>query len=105
MGDNSLHPPHFSGKSTDNAYLWLSTVRCWLDYKGLQRNDQASVSAIGLLLKDGARLWFDTLTEHKKQNSKTLLEAFEKRYMNKGGSRWKEMADLYNVKPKQAETR
>ena len=93
MATKSLMPEHFHGVSSEDSERWWNDIEHWCMFR--QFNEVERVSLIPLLLKDGARLWFDRLTEARKDTFIHIKESFLDYFKRGDEIRWKDMAEVW----------
>ena len=90
-----LSPGTFSGEGHEDAELWWSAVSSWLKLRKL--SGEAAVVSVGLLLKENARRWFNSLADDSKVDMKELSEAFGERYCVQNTA-WKDRVALFECR-------
>ena len=96
MNSIDLTPSPFLGLKTENAEEWISSVAFWIRYRKLQSD--AAVAAIALLLRGGARQWFQSLESPEKMGVENLIEQFTRRYITNEHNHWKDITAVFDVK-------
>ena len=102
MGDSLLSPGSFGGLPNENAELFITRVKHFILYKRLP--EQSAISAIALLLKGGARIWFDGLPESRRDTTEHLYEAFTQRYLISEGSQCIDFFELLEYRQSKSQT-
>jgi len=95
MNINNLMPEIFHGLSTGDADNWLKDVEHWCAFRKL--DDRGCLGVIPLLMKDGARHWFETLGERYKDTLEHFSEAFRDHYRRDATNSWKDTAAVWNT--------
>ena len=91
--DTTLSPGSFGGASED-AELWWSSVESWSRYRRF--SDSQAVAAVSLLLKDGARHWYNSLPAEDKEDLTSLKSVFLDRYAPKTAP-WQDRVALFET--------
>src|SRR6218665_1016070 len=92
---NSLVPAPFTGRPTEDIHEFLKNFELWAMYRHL--NDESSVSALPLLLKDGAAMWWNTQPDTIKADMRALKNALIERYGIRQDEAWKRAAALWKL--------
>ena len=93
--NNGLMPGPFHGLSTEDAEQWLKDIEHWCAYRKL--DDAGSIGVIPLLMKDGARHWFETLPGNRKDTLRHFSDAFTDRYHRSTSNIWKDTATVWTT--------
>ena len=92
--DTSLAPPPFKGVCTEDADEWLSRFEKYALYRALPDGDKATF--LGVLLRDDAADWHDTLEPAVRTDWQALKQAFTQRFRPSDLLRWKKASDHWN---------
>ena len=92
--DTSLAPPPFKGAYTEDADEWLSRFEKYALYRALPDGDKATF--LGVLLRDDAADWHDTLVTAMRADWQALKHALKQRFRLSDLLRWKKASDLWN---------
>jgi len=99
-GESSLLPAQFTGKEDPEA--WLQVTRDWLQYKGMV--GEKAVAALALLLKGGARQWYEAEDPQRAMTLVQFEDAIIERYGTAEANKWLDRSELFSVvqKPDQS---
>ena len=90
---NTLLPDHFRGLDTEDAVAWMRDLEHWGAFKNM--NNEKILGLMPLLLKDGARLWFDALHNDIRGDFRRVREAFLEQYRRDRATRWRDAASVW----------
>lgn len=103
MGDaNALLPTPFSGKSSEDINDFLRHFELWSEFKGIDRT--VKLSALPLMLKDGASAWYYTQSQQVRGNWHALLEALRERYGPDKSNMWRATSDLWKLRQEKSQS-
>src|SRR6218665_2475265 len=92
---NSLVPAPFTGRPTEDIHEFLKNFELWTLYRRL--SDESSLSALPLLLKDGAAVWWNTQPDTIRVDMRALKAALTERYGICRDEAWKCAAALWTL--------
>lgn len=92
---NSLVPAPFTGRPTEDIHEFLKNFELWTLYRHL--SDESSLSALPLLLKDGAAVWWNTQPDTIRGDMRALKAALIERYGIRRDEAWKRAAALWQL--------
>lgn len=95
MSSMALMPGNFHGLMNEDAESWFRDLEHYCAYKKL--DDAGRIGLVPLLLKDGARYWFDALDNGRKDTFDHLSTAFHNEYKRDEAIRWRDSADVWSV--------
>jgi len=95
MATNTLMPSAFNGLHTEDSEAWIKDVENWCAYKKL--DDAGRIGLMPLLLKGGARFWFDSLDGPSKATFGALVTVFRQYYKRDPSARWRDNADIWEM--------
>ena len=98
MASNALMPNHFKGQSSEDSEEWWGDVEHWCAYRKL--NNDERVGLIPLLLKEGARQWFEALPAAEKDTFDHIRESFQNQYKRDEVYKWKDSAEVWSTTQK-----
>ena len=100
MTTSALMPSHFHGLISEDSESWIKDVEHWMNFKKLDENGKLGL--IPLLLKDGARYWFDNLNANtQKDTFDHVKENFREQYKRDEAIKWKDSASVWTVRQEQ----
>jgi len=91
----SLMPGYFKGETSEDSEGWWKEVERWCRYKNLDNENR--VGLIPLLLKDSAKLWFESLPETTSNSFTEIKEAFLNQFRRSDGDRWRDVAAAWET--------
>jgi len=92
---NSLVPSPFTRRPTEDIHEFLKNFELWAMYRRL--NDESSLSALPLLLKDGAAVWWNTQPDAIKAGMRALKATLTERYGIRRDEAWKCATALWKL--------
>jgi len=95
-GHNSIYPPNFKGTTSEDAEAWLRHFKNYCAYKDF--TDDKIRALFRVMLVDSAAVWFDSLTQAKRDDWEALKAEFLKRYTTPEFLKYKHANDLFNCK-------
>jgi len=95
MATNALMPVVFLGLHTEDAGAWIRDVENWCAYKKL--DDAGRIGLMPLLLKGGARFWFDSLDQNSRATFPALVAAFREYYKRDESTKWRDNAEIWSL--------
>lgn len=78
ISDSVIAPQPFSNSTETDAESWLNYFTRYVEYKGMTEHD--SMQLFGLLMRDEAADWLQTLHAEEAHSYPLLLEAFKEAY-------------------------
>lgn len=75
--------------------MWWNKLKIWLQYKRVPK--EAAAAGVALLLKDGAFIWYSSLSDSEKNDFDQLEKAFKKRYIDDAIESWHEKIAFYKI--------
>ena len=93
MAVNSLMPEVFHGLQSEDAEGWLRDVQHWCAYRKL--DDAGSLGVVPLLMKDGARNFYETLDPSHKDTMEHFIGAFREHFKRDAANSWKDVAAVW----------
>ena len=94
MASSILMPPKFHGLSEEDAAVWFRDLQNYCAYKHL--DEAGRLGLIPLLLKDGARHWFEGLADNQKDTFANLSAAFTNQFRRDETARWRDSAAVWS---------
>lgn len=98
---SSLTPKSFSGSTTDDVQLFINDVVAWLTVSRIN-DDACKVAAASLLLKGGAKIWFENLAE-KPETLDQMTELLTERFASNNAN-WGATSKIWDAKQKCGES-
>jgi len=95
MAANTLMPPPFFGLQSEDAENWYRDLTNWCAYKKL--DDNGKIGLMPLLLKGGARFWFDSLDATTRASFTQISTAFHEAYKRDEAIKWRDTADIWSL--------
>ena len=95
MASSSLLPPHFHGLAVEDADEWFRDVENYCNFRKM--NNQERIGLIPLLLKDGARYWYEALSDDHRNGYEYLKEAFHAQFKRPDANRWRDSANVWSM--------
>ena len=108
-GSATVAVPYYSGLSTDiEPEAWLKRLDLWFTTAEV-RDNRGKIAQAGLLLKNAASVWFDTLEFSDSKEEYTndwtaFCKLFATQFHRNRDDNWREVANLYNQKQSLEET-
>ena len=100
MANSNLMPSHFYGLISEDSESWIRDVDHWMAFKKLDENGKLGL--IPLLLKEGARYWYDNLDANtQKDTFAHVKENFSNQYKRDEAIKWKDAAEVWTVRQEQ----
>lgn len=98
MAENSkvFGPESFSGSSKEDLNKFLQNFELWATFR--RYDEPTKLSALPLLLKEGASIWYSTLRQGTKEDYDRLKAALYERYGPNQNQSWKNVADLWKIR-------
>src|SRR6267154_4782081 len=96
MANDTLRPISFHGLMSEDSDRWISDLEHYCAFKKL--DDNGKIGLVPLLLKDGARLWFDSLPDANKNNLTNLITAFREHYKRDSAVQWRDASEAWEIK-------
>ena len=93
MASMALMPVHFRGLSTEDPIVWWGDVEHYCEYRKLTNEERKGL--VPLLLKEGARHWFNSLQDGQKDTFVHIGEAFLQQYKRDEAYKWSDSADVW----------
>ena len=81
-------PSYFRGLQSEDAEVWWGDVESWCAYKKM--TDREKIGLFPLLLKDGAKQWFQGISAEQKDTFDKIKEAFDTQYERDDIYKWKD---------------
>ena len=75
---DALLPPTFCGKSCENGQTWLQHFENYCTLKKL--NEAQQIATFGLLFREKASTWFQSLNDDTKASMQNIKDSFSKSY-------------------------
>lgn len=95
MAGVALMPVHFHGLKAEDAEVWWRDVEHWCAFRKL--TEEEKLGLIPLLLKDGARYWFDALPDNSKDTFVHIKESFQAQYKRDESNKWRDAAAVWST--------
>ena len=92
---STLMPNHFQGLTTEDAARWWEDVEHWCAFRKLREEER--VGLVPLLLKEGARHWYNALPVGGKDTFHHLKESFLSHFKRGDEVRWRDMAEVWGT--------
>jgi hypothetical protein len=94
MAATALLPVHFHGLQSEDSESWFRDLQHWCAYKKL--DEAGKLGLVPLLLKDGARFWFDALDAGNKDTFDHLSVAFQQQYKRDESIKWRDSSEVWS---------
>jgi hypothetical protein len=95
MASSSLMPSPFKGLTAEDAESWIKDVEHYCAFRKLA--DEEKVGLIPLLLKDGAKYWYETLAAGNRANFDQIKQTFLEQYKRGDSTKWRDSADVWQT--------
>src|SRR6218665_2048182 len=92
---NSPLPAAWTGRPHEDVLEFLKNFELWT-FRGL--NEASKLSALPLLLKDSAAIWYNTQSQDTRSDFGSLKAALQTRYGPSITDAWKRAAELWQMK-------
>ena len=93
---NNLLPAAYTGRPHEDALEFLKNFELWATFRGL--NEGSKLSALPLLLKDSAAIWYNAQSQDTLSDFGSLKAALQTRYGPTITDAWKRAAELWQMK-------
>jgi len=88
-------PDNFHGLPSEDAEAWLRDIQHFCAFRKL--DDQGSLGVIPLLMKDGARHWFESLDGAARDTLAHFNTAFRDHFKRDAANSWKDTAAVWTT--------
>jgi hypothetical protein len=95
MASMALMPVKFHGLMSEDADPWFQDLVHYCTFKKMDNNER--IGLVPLLLKDGARVWFESLDAGQKDTFEHLAVAFHTQYKRDAAIQWRDSADVWSL--------